>query len=153
MMISLDKKLPLLQKRYLGAILLEHNLITLNQLRHVLQIQKKVGGPLGEIFVELGYIQERDIVMALVIQCHIPYIAIDQYEIEQSVIQLVPGDIVRKHRAVPLALENRILSIVMADPLDTDAKLDIQDVTNCRLVPFIATQREIEKAIHRWYGY
>ena len=79
MIISLDKKTPLLQKRYLGVILLEHDLITLNQLRHVLQIQKKVGGQLGEIFVELGYIQERDIVMALVIRVHIPYIVIDQY--------------------------------------------------------------------------
>jgi hypothetical protein len=40
----------------------------------------------------------------------------------------------------------------MADPLDTEAKNEIQNITNCRLVPFIATQGEIDKAIHRLYG-
>jgi type IV pilus assembly protein PilB len=152
-MLSVDQKPPVLKKRFLGTILIEHNLITSYQLRHVLEFQEKQGGQIGEILVDLGYIQERDVVMALVIQSHVPYIAIDQYEIDQNVIRLVPKDIAYKYRVVPLDRMNRILSIVMSDPLDTEANSDLQNITNCRLVPFIATHREIEKAIHRWYGY
>jgi hypothetical protein len=36
--------------------------------------------------------------------------------------------------------------------LDAAAKAELQRATNCRLAPFIATQSEVMKAIHRWYG-
>jgi len=153
MMTLADRKTSSLHKQFLGRILLDRGLITQNQLKHVLRIQEKQGGYLGKTLVDLGYIKERDIVLALVIQCHVPYIAIDQYELDQSTIQLVPGEIARKYHVVPLECVNRILSIVMADPLDIEAKNELQHITNCRLVPFIATQGEIEKAIYRWYDF
>ena len=153
MTLLVDQNPPVLKKRFFGTILIERNLITSYQLKHVLQFQEKQGGQIGRILVELGYIQERDVVMTLGIQCNVPYIAIDQYEIDQNVIQLIPKDIAYKYQVVPLDCVNRILSVVMSDPLDATAKSDLQNITNCRLVPFIATHREIEKAIHRWYGY
>ena len=146
-----DRKFPLTRKQLLGNILLDRDLITQDQLEHVLQVQEKRGGYFGKILVDLGYVNEHDIVTGLGIQCHVPYIAIDQYDIDQSTLQLVPSAIAHKYNVIPLDQVNKILSIVMADPLDMEVKNELQSITNCRLVPFIATQEEIEKAIHRCY--
>lgn len=149
----MNKEPSPLKKQLLGTILLERGEITRNQLKHALEVQEKQGGAyLGEILVGLGYVEEHDVVAALVIQCHIPYIAIDKYEIDRSIVRLVPEEIVRKYRVVPLDRVNDILSVVMLDPLDTAVKVELRRVTHCRLVPFVATQGEILKAIRRWYG-
>jgi len=147
----MHKKHSFPRKQLLGKILLERKTITQSQLNHALEMQEKEGGYIGEILVNLGYIEEHNVVAALVIQCHIPYIAIDKYEIDQSIIQLLPTEVVHKHHVVPLDRVNDILSLVMVDPLDVAAKAEVKRITKCRLAPFIATQREIDRAIHRWY--
>jgi len=133
--------------------MLDRDLITKDQIRQVLRIQERQGGCFGKILGDLGYISEFDIVTALGIQCHVPYIAIDQYDIDQDTLRLVPIEVARKYHVIPLDQANKILSIVMADPLDTEAKSELQQITNCRLVLFIATQGEIESAIHRGYDF
>ena len=146
-----DRKFSVAKKQLLGNILLDRDLITQDQLEHALQIQENRGGYFGKILVDLGYVSEHDIVAGLVIQCHVPYIAIDQYDIDQSTLRLVPSAIAHKYNVIPLDQVNKILSIVMADPLDMEVKSELQSITNCRLVPFIATHEEIEKALHRCY--
>jgi type IV pilus assembly protein PilB len=141
----------LLERQFLGKILLDRNVISLKQLKHALEVQKKKGGYFGEVLINLGYIEERDIVAALVVQCHIPYIAIDQYEIDRNIIQLVPGDVARKYHVVPLDRVNDILSVAMADPMDMAARAEIKRITNYQLAPFISTESEIARAIRRWY--
>lgn len=137
---------------FLGEILIERKVITRAQLKHALDIQKKEGGLIGEILIKLGYAEDRDIVAALVVQCNLPYIAIDQYEIERNVLQLLPRETVCRCRVIPLDRVGDILSVVMLDPLDTSVRAELRRLTNCKIAPFIATRTQIEKAIERWYG-
>lgn len=143
---------PLSKKRLLGEILIDRGMLTRRQLREALDVQHREKGYLGEILVNLGYVEERDIVAALVVQCNLPYIAIDRYEIGREVLDLVPGEIVRRHRVVPLDRVGGILSLVMLDPFDAGVKGDLRRRTKCAIAPFIATRTEIDKAINRWYG-
>lgn len=142
----------ILQRQFLGKILVERKVIGQEQVLQALGVQKRHGGYFGEILIDLGYVEGKDIVAALVVQCHVPYIAIDRYEIDKSIIQLVPGNVAQKHHVVPLDRVSDILSVVMADPLDETAKAEVKRITKCNLAPFIATEGEIAKAIHRWYG-
>ena len=68
MMTLTDKKPFFVRKRLLGSLLLDRDLITQDQIKHVLQIQEKQGGYFGKILVDLGYISQKEIVTALVIQ-------------------------------------------------------------------------------------
>jgi type IV pilus assembly protein PilB len=151
MTMMMSNKQQSSEQRLLGKILLERGAITQNQLKHSLEVQGDGEGCIGEILVNLGYVEEYEVVAALVVQCHIPYIAIDKYEIDQSIVRLVPADMARKYHVVPLDRVNDILSLVMSDPLDTAAKAELQRVTKCRIAPFIAAQGEIARAIQRWY--
>jgi len=139
------------KKHLLGEILIKRNIITPDQLTQALKIQKSDNRYIGEILIDLGFMEERDVVVALVIQCNFPYIAVNKYDIDRSIIQLITEDIARKYQVIPLDRVGRVLSVVMADPLDVSVKAELQRLTECRVAPFIATKSEIAKAIDHWY--
>lgn len=147
-----EEKSMICKKRFLGEILIDRKKITPLQLERALNVQKRDGGYLGEILVKLDFIEEQDVIAALVIQCHLPYIAVDRYEINREVLALVPREIAYQHCIVPLDRVGDILSLVMLDPLDMDVRSDVCQRTHCRIAPFISTRREIERAISQCYG-
>lgn len=138
-------------RKLLGEILVKRHFVTETQLRKALDAQRQDDKYLGEILIELGFVEDRDIVVALVIQCNLPYIAIDKYEIEQNVLNLLTGADARKYFAVPLDRVGQILSVVMADPLNTKVKDELEGLTGCHIAAFISTKEEILRAIDRWY--
>ena len=84
-------------KKILGEILIQRHRITKDQLSQALAIQNKEGGVIGEVLINLGFVEEQDIVVALVVQCNIPYISLDKYEIEPGVASLIPRETAMKY--------------------------------------------------------
>lgn len=136
----------------LGEILLERKCITKEQLAHALDYQKKENGFVGEILVKLGYLEERDIVVALVVQCGLPYIAINKYTVDEPIIKLIPEDVARRERLIALDRIGDVLSVVMTNPLSIEKKQMLENLTQCRVATFIATKTEIDQAIERHYN-
>ena len=139
------------KKQLLGQILIKRNLITQAQLKEALDLQKEQGGVLGEILAKLGYVTERDIVVALIVQCGFPYIAVNKYEIDKKVMQLIPTETAQKYHVVPLDRVGDVLSVVMANPLDVTMIEELEHTTGCKIATFIATKAEIDEAISHWY--
>ena len=138
-------------KVLLGEILIQRNRITREQLEGALQIQKQKGGFIGEILVHLGILDERDIVVALVIQCGLPYIAVNKYTIDPQIVRLIPKEVAQKEKVIALDRIGEILSVVMVNPLTDDKKVYLELLTKCRVATFISTRSEIEEAIARNY--
>ena len=134
-----------------GEILIKRKSITQEQLNEALGYQKKEKGFLGEILVKLGYLEERDIVIALVVQCGLPYIAINKYNVDKEILQLIPQDVALKERVVPLDRVGDVLSLVMTNPLNEEKKHYLESMTKCHIATFIATKTEIEEAIAKFY--
>ena len=139
------------KKQLLGQILIKRNLIAADQLKEALELQKKEGGVLGELLVKLGHVTERDIVVALIVQCGFPYIAVNKYEIDLKVLQLIPEETARKYHVMPLDRVGDVLSVVMANPLDLSMIEELEHATGCKIATFIATKAEIDEAISNWY--
>ena len=139
------------KKQLLGQILIKRGFITKEQLKDALELQKKEGGVLGGILVKLGYVTERDVVVALIVQCGFPYLAVNKYDIDLKVIELIPEETARKYHIIPLDRVGDVLSMVMDNPLDTALISEIESLTKCRIATFIATKTEIDEAIDKWY--
>ncbi len=139
-------------KALLGEVLLKRNIITIDQLEKALNIQKKEKRYLGEILVEQGFADEREIVVALVVQCNFAYIAIDKYDIDQSVLRLVSQESVEKFKVIPLDRVGDVLSLVMVNPLDDVAINEVGRITNYKIAPFITSSKEFNNAFKRFYG-
>ncbi len=135
----------------IGEILIKRKSITKEQLDHALDAQRKEGGFVGEILVKLGYVDERDIVVALVVQCGLPYIAVNKYTIDPKVVQLIPKEMAERERIIALDKIGDIISVVMTNPLSVESKQKLESMTGCRVATFISTKSEIEEAILRHY--
>ena len=138
-------------KVLLGEILIQRKRITRQQLEDALGTQKVKGGFIGEVLVNMGIIDERDIVVALVIQCGLPYIAVNKYTIDPDIVHLIPKEVAQKEKVIALDRIGEILSVVMVNPLSEEKKSYLEMLTKCRIATFISTKTEIEEAIARNY--
>ena len=140
-----------MEKLFIGEILIKRKRITQEQLEQALEVQKKENIFVGEILVKLGIIEERDIVIALVVQCGLPYIAVNKYTIDPEVLKFIPKEVAQKEKVIPLDRIGDILSVVMMNPLSEEKKARLEVLTKCRVATFISTKSEIEEAIARYY--
>jgi len=138
-------------KVLLGEILIQRKRVTREQLEQALATQKQKGGLLGEILVDAGFLDERDIVVALVIQCGLPYIAVNKYSLDPGIVRLIPREVAQKEKVIALDRIGEVLSVVMVNPLTDDKISYLEDLTKCRVATFISTKSEIEEAIARNY--
>lgn len=139
----------------LGDLLIKQNVLTEEELKKALELQKGSGKKIGEVLVDNGFITEEMIVRALQMQLGLKVVQLAGVTIPKEVRGLVSVDLLKKYTCIPFELDPynaNILHLAMADPMDMMAIDDISIVTNLQVEPYIATTRDIRTAIDRWYG-
>jgi len=140
------------KKKMLGEMLVAGGMIKEEQLKRALDEQKKRGGKVGELLVDMGFISEHNIATFLGRQLHIPYIEIEKQLVDVDIVKMVPADIARRVAAIPLYKDREALVVAMADPLNIFGLDDIQKATGREIRQVVATRTDIQKAIDRYYG-
>ena len=143
------------ERMRLGDLLIKQNVLTEEELKKALELQKGSGKKIGEVLVDNGFITEEMIVLALQIQLGLKVVQLAGVTIPKEVRGLVSVDLLKKYTCIPFELDPynaNILHLAMADPMDMMAIDDISIVTNLQVEPYIATTRDIRTAIDRWYG-
>ena len=100
----------------IGELLLKERFITPAQLQEALTYQKDNGGKLGYSLVKLGYVKDEEITALLSKQYGVPSINLSQFEIDESVLKLVPSETAQKYQIIPLSRSGASLTIAMTDP-------------------------------------
>jgi type IV pilus assembly protein PilB len=136
----------------LGELLTKASLITQDQLKEALKLQKDTGGKLGETLIKLGFVSEEDITECLSQQFGVPSINLAHFEIDSSVIKLVPADVARKYNILPVNKTGATITIAMADPTNVFAMDDIKFMTGYNVEPVVASELGIKAAIDNYYG-
>ena len=90
------------QKKRLGDMLIEEQIITDEQLSDALEKKKGTTKRLGEVLVELGYTSETDIAKALSSQLGLEIVSLSGIQIEENVLKLVDVAVLRKYVMVPI---------------------------------------------------
>jgi type IV pilus assembly protein PilB len=136
----------------LGEILVKDSLISADQLKQALDYQKKNGGRLGTCLVNLGLVSDDDITAVLSRQYGVPSINLKFYEVDPTVIKLVPQETAVRYQIVPLSRVGSTLTIAMTDPTNVFAMDDIKFMTGFNVEPVVASETAISEAIHKFYG-
>jgi type IV pilus assembly protein PilB len=136
----------------LGELLIKANLISQDQLKEALKVQKDTGAKLGEALIRLGHVAEEDITECLSQQFGVPSINLAHFEIDPSVIKLVPADVARKYNILPVNKTGATITIAMADPTNVFAMDDIKFMTGYNVEPVVASELGIRSAIENYYG-
>jgi len=136
----------------LGDVLVRENIITEDQLRDALQYQRKKGTSLPQALIELKFVSEEDIVVALGEQLGVPHIKLRSYNIDPTIVQMVPESTARQYHLMPLSKVGNTLTVVMSDPLNIFAIDDLKFLTGCDIEAIVSTESDILTAIEKYYG-
>ena len=136
----------------IGELLLKEKRITPEQLQQALNHQKASGGKLGHNLVSLGFVKDEEITALLSRQYGVPSINLSQFEIDPSVIKLIPADTAQKYQIIPLSRAGATLTIAMTDPTNVFAMDDIKFMTGYNVEPVVASEIAVIDAIQKYYA-
>jgi type II secretory ATPase GspE/PulE/Tfp pilus assembly ATPase PilB-like protein len=108
--------------------------------------------PLLDVLVQLGYTEEPALYQSLADFCEMRFVVPSKEEIPGEIIAKVPARYATHYGFVPLGEERGALRVAVSDPLNTHLLDDIRMVLKQRIVPSVATPREIVKTIKQLYG-
>lgn len=82
----------------------------------------------------------------------LPFVTLKDYSFDETVLNLIPADYARKHDAIPLSINKSHLSVAVATPMDMELYQTLHFVTGFHIDMMVATKREIQWAVRKYYG-
>src|SRR3989454_2307743 len=134
----------------LGEILVEEGLISHDQLERALLEQSRTDQLLGRILIDLKMVRESDLMAALAKQIGFRFVDLNDFQIDPSAAMLIPDQVARRYRALPIGYEDSKLVVAMADPANLFALDDIRTITGMEIKPVVGTAADIEAAIRKY---
>lgn len=136
----------------IGTLLLEAGLISQEQLEKAIDIQQQTGDRLSNILISNNFVNETQIMEVLEFQLGIPFIDLNNVDIEPEVQKLIPYQLIKRYNVLPVKLEMGLLYVAMEDPLNFIAIEDIRMATNREIAPVISFKESISRTISKLYG-
>ena len=136
----------------LGDMLIDEGLISIEQLKQALVVQKDKGGRLGSVLVQLNFVTDEQISQTLGRQYNVGVVSFDNLEIEQMTLKTISPQIAQKFQVIPIKREGKNLFLAMANPVDVYTIEDIKFATGYNVVPLVASENLIGQAIEKYYG-
>ena len=136
----------------LGEILVRENLISPQHLREALDYQREHGGRLGYNLAKLGLVSDDMITAVLSRQYGIPSVNLDLFQIDDSVLRLIPEEVAQKYLVLPLSRVGATLTLAMVDPTNVFAMDDIKFMTGLNVEPVVVAEASIQQAISKYYS-
>lgn len=132
--------------------MIKEDVINLDQLKTAIQEQKQTGKRLGETLLNLGYIDEHQLVAYLSKQYGVPAINLDQFNISGDILKSISRETATKHKLIPINKTNSTLVVAMSDPSNIFAVDDLKFATGYNIEVVVTSERSVRNAIERFYG-
>ncbi len=140
-------------RRRLGDYLLNHELLSKDQLEEAVEYQCIYGGKLGTSLVELGYINEDKLAQVLSQQLKLHYIKPELLmKVPAEILKLVPQKVALKYKVVPYHLENRRLYLAMSDASNLADIDELSFQLDQVIVPLAIPEIRLMLALKQHYG-
>ena len=138
----------------LGDLLVREKIISSEQLDKALKAQREHGpnARLGSTLVSLGFVSDEEVTNFLSRQYGVPAINLQYFEIDASVVKLIPVETAKRYQILPLSRVGASLTIAMVDPTNVFAMDDIKFMTGFNIEPVVASESAIMEAIDKAYG-
>ena len=150
---DLEAVLRRYHKKYrLGDILVETNVISETQLQLGVDHHRRTGLRLGDALLQLGFVNEEMLKLALCTQLDVAFVDLDRFSIDRSLASLVPKAFAQQHRVLPVARVDDVLTVALADPTDGWVAENLEAMTACQVRLIMSTDAAFQRAFTRVYG-
>ncbi len=156
--VKTGKALPPIEQlrgRPLGRILIKMGVLTREKVHECLLIQKQRHGmvQIGQIFLELGLIDEKQLQVALAAQRGMEYVKLSDVDVPADVVEKVPLQMVKTYRIVPIEYnkEQNELVVALDNPDNFRATDDLSTLMGFKVTAKMTDSEALESALAKYY--
>src|SRR5437868_9209765 len=136
----------------IADVLIDDGLLLPNQLEEAVGIQQKEGGRLLKILTDRQFVTDQDMTVSMGRCLNTPLINLAKLRVPEEIMTLVPRDMAKANKLVPIARINGKLFVAMADPTNVLAVDDVKRRVQLEIIPMIATERAVNDALSGVHG-
>jgi len=143
--------------RPIGAILRETASLSEETLERALEVQRQSrqagkNDALCDVLVRIDGITEEEKARCLGKQWGLPFVDLDDVEIDADTVAMLPEHLLREHKILPIGVEENRLMLAIVDPLNIRAVDEAHIITGCNIVPLITTEDSLIERLDRMTG-
>jgi twitching motility protein PilT len=138
---------PVYKKQRLGELLVEHGVITTNQLKDALKRQSQAGGQIGSALVEMGFITTDNLLNFLSQQLGIPSVNLFKIDIAPGMLKLMPLEKIKSMKVLPISIDENTVTLAMVNPRDMLSIRDIEFSLGKKVNPVVVPSAQMDAAI------
>ncbi len=132
-----------------GQHLLEAGLITEEELIQAVGRHVETGERLGQVLIRMNLVATNDIGQCLAEKMGVEYVSLKNHEPDEALFDLIPWTFVKRHQAVPIALESGALVLAMVDPLNQKAIGEMKEMCALPIKPRLALENEFDEFLEK----
>ena len=136
----------------IADVLIEDGLLLPSQLEEAVGFQQKEGGRLLKILTDKQFVTDQDMTVSMGRCLNTPLINLSKLRVPEDVMELVPRDMAKANKLIPIARLNGKLFVAMADPTNVLAIDDVKRRVQLDVVPMIATEKSVNDALAGAHG-
>ena len=136
---------------YIIELLLDTCLITKAQLEEA-KADAKPGQSTVEALISKEVVNRNDVLRALAAHSSMEYVDLSQMAISQEVLDIVPVDVARRYKVIPIANVEMGLMMATSDPLNFDTFDTVTHLIGRDVEWVCAAPEQIQAALQKYYG-
>ena len=105
-----------------------------------------------DVLVENKHLAAEDIAVFVENILQIPFINLDEIEINQAAIEQIPESLCQKHSVFPFNMKEDHIAVAYANPFDLNAEKEITYVTGKFVKTFFAFREQVKQKIEEYYS-
>src|SRR3954454_11797463 len=131
----------------IADVLMEDGLLLPSPLEEAVGVQQKEGGRLLKILTDKQFVTDQDMTVSMGRCLNTPLINLSKLRVPEEIMSLVPKELAKANKLVPIARLNGKLFVAMADPTNVLAVDDVKRRVQLDIIPMIATEKTVSDAL------
>lgn len=138
--------------RSLEEELLQKGLVSKEDLEEALKVAGKAGSSLSSVLIARKLVSEENVLKILAEQHGLEFVRLRDAAVDRPVVKSVSAKLASHYVIMPVRLKSNVLTIAVANPLDTSAVEDIETNLGLRVERVLACRDDILAALTKYYG-
>lgn len=138
-----------MRKKLLGEILVEQRLLSQEQVKDCLEVQRVTKDALGSIIVRKKILTTEKLLQVLAAQKSVSPWFLDRDKPKEDALALIPTELCSRYQALPVEIKGRTLVVAMRNPSDVDAIDAFRNISRMKIEPVLADEMLLAQTIDK----
>ncbi len=139
-------------EEYILELLQDSGLVTGSQVFEARDHATAHGGGVVAALTSLNFLTEEDITRTVAAASNMEFVDLSQILVKPEVITLLARDKASRYKAIPIALNDEVLTVAVSDPLNFDTLDNLRFLLKREIEMVCATPEQIKQSLVKYYG-